>query len=63
MSIRSSILALAAIAAVTATSLTPANAWVFGPRHFVRVAHPFWFAHHVGPGVGWCRRGLVYICQ
>jgi hypothetical protein len=63
MTIRSSILALAAIATLTATSLTPASAAVFGPRHFGRGLHHFAFANRVTPGVNLCRRSIVYVCQ
>ena len=52
-----------AVAAIAATSLSPANAAVFGPRHFARGLHPFAFANRVTPGVNWCKRGIVYVCQ
>jgi|HubBroStandDraft_6_1064221.scaffolds.fasta_scaffold4007809_1 hypothetical protein len=54
-------LAFATIAAVAASTLAPANAAVFGPRHFVRNSHHFVFATR--PGVYPCRRGIVYVCQ
>jgi hypothetical protein len=63
MTIRSFLLALAAMAAVAATSSAPATAAVFGPRHFARGIHQFAFANRVAPGVSWCRRGVVYVCQ
>jgi hypothetical protein len=62
MTIRSFLLALTAIAAVAVTSLAPANAAVFGPRHFART-HGFAFATRVAPGIYPCKRGLVYVCQ
>jgi hypothetical protein len=61
MTIRSSLLSFAAIAAITCTSLVPANASVFGPRHFARTPYQFAFANR--PGVGLCKRGIVYVCQ
>jgi hypothetical protein len=63
MTIRSVLLAFTAIAAVALSSLAPADAAVFGPRHFARGVHHLAFAHRVGPGVSWCRRGIVYVCQ
>jgi hypothetical protein len=61
MTIRLSIFALAAIAAVTASSLAPADAARFRPGHFVRNSHHFVFATR--PGVQPCRRGIVWVCQ
>jgi hypothetical protein len=62
MLLRTSMLALAVVA-VAATALSPANAAVFGPRHFARGLHYFAFANRVPPGVNMCKRGLVYVCQ
>jgi hypothetical protein len=63
MTIRTSLLALIAIATLAATSLTPANAGGFGPRHFARFSHQFAFVNRVPPGVLPCKRGIVYVCQ
>jgi hypothetical protein len=64
MTIPSYFFAIATIAAVAASSLAPADAAVFGPRHFVRNSHYFAFAYRVRPNVYYpCRRGLVYPCQ
>jgi len=62
MLLRTSMFALA-VAAIAATSLSPANAAVFGTRHFARGLHNFAFANRVTPGVNLCKRGIVYVCQ
>ena len=62
MLLRTSMFALA-VAAIAASSLSPANAAVFGPRHFAHGLHSFAFANRVTPGVNWCKRGIVYVCQ
>jgi hypothetical protein len=62
MTIRTSILAVAAIATLAAISLTPASAAVFGPRHFARFWHHFEFTR-IPLGIQSCRRGIVYVCQ
>jgi hypothetical protein len=62
MLLRTSLLALV-VAVVAATSLSSANAAVFGPRHFARGLHHFAFANRVAPGVNPCKRGIVYVCQ
>jgi hypothetical protein len=60
MRIRSTLLAIVAIAAVATTSFTPANAYEHSHRSFARTSHYFSF---VKPGVNLCKRGIVYICQ
>jgi hypothetical protein len=60
MSIRSSFLAVAATAAVTASWLTPASAAAFGPRHFAHTSYHFAYTK---PGVSLCKRGIIYVCQ
>ena len=62
MLLRTSMLALAVVA-VAATSLSPADAAVFGPRHFVRGLHYLTLANRITPGVNLCKRGIVYVCQ
>jgi hypothetical protein len=60
MRIRSTLLAIAAIAAVATTSFTPANAYEHGHRSFARSKHYF---SYVTPGWSFCKRGIVYVCQ
>ena len=62
MTIRSAILALAAIAAFTATSLTLADAAPNGGRHGGRGIQHSQYAR-IPPGVLPCKRGLVWVCQ
>ena len=62
MSIRTSTLALAAIATVAA-SLASTSASAFAIRPVVRIYHPFWHGRVIPPGVLPCKCGIVYVCQ
>jgi hypothetical protein len=63
--VRSSLLTLAAIASVIATSLTPASASSLGPRHFGRASYQFSFAngHYGAYGHSGCFRNHIGYCQ
>jgi len=64
MRIRSTLLAIAAIAAVATTSLTPASAAARGHHNWVRITpYSASFLNRVPPGVLPCKRGIIWVCQ
>jgi hypothetical protein len=65
MRIRSTLLAIAAIAAIATTSLTPASASGRGHHNWVRTT-PYsssFLNRNVPPGVLPCKRGIIWVCQ
>jgi hypothetical protein len=65
MRIRSTLLAIAAIATIATVSLTPASAAARGHHSWVRIT-PYsssFLNRNVPPGVLPCKRGIIWVCQ